>query len=108
MTIRETVGAALLFLSGCTNTTAHDDGTTGLTVSGSGKSLDAFLRSTNVAPHKWVVEKRWAKADGLQLVRLRWPHRPTPSEVGELVAVAQAARANGLSISDTEILETQP
>ena len=87
---------------------AVDDPTTGLTLSGSSGSLDAFLRSAETKPHRWIVEKRWSKQDGSQAMRLRWPERPAPLDVGSVVWLAQAAQANDLVISDTQIIETQP
>jgi hypothetical protein len=85
-----------------------DDPTTGLTLSGSSIALDAFLRSAEGQRHAWVVEKRWSKDDESQSVRLRWPQRPSPLDVGSIVWLAQAAQAYGLVISDTKIVETQP
>jgi hypothetical protein len=85
-----------------------DDPTTGLTLSGSSGSLDAFLRSAETKPERWVVEKRWSRQDGSHAIRLRWPKRPAPFDAGSIVWFTQAAQANGLVISDTEIVDTQP
>ncbi|MCH8616525.1 hypothetical protein LZ016_10485 [Sphingomonas sp. SM33] len=112
MNFRATMGAALLVMLtlGCTTKTASasDDPTTGLTLSGSSSSISAFLAAAKGRPEKWTVEKRWSKSDGTQAVRLQWPNRPGPSDVGSIVALVQAAQANGLVISDTQIVETQP
>ena len=87
---------------------AMGDPATGLTLSGSSGSLDAFLRWADSQPHRWVLEKRWLKEDGSQVIRLNWPERPAPSDLGSIVWLAQAAQAKGLVISDTQIVETQP
>ena len=113
MNVRATLWAVLLLtlsVQGCKTKRAavpHDP-TTGLTLSGPRNSLDAFLRSAEDVPHKWTVERRWFKDNGSAAVRLRWPNRPAPSDVGGIVALVQAAQANGLTISDTQIVQTQP
>ena len=108
MSIRAILCAALLVLMACTTSTPRDDPTTGLTIGGPSKSVDALLRSAGAAPHKWSVERRWSQGGGLEAIRLKWPDRPGPGEVGSIVALVQAARANGLTVSDTQIVETQP
>ncbi|GLR48221.1 hypothetical protein GCM10007925_19340 [Sphingomonas astaxanthinifaciens DSM 22298] len=85
-----------------------DDPKASMTLTGSSAALDAFLRSAQKQRHAWVVEKRWSKADGSQSVRLRWPDLPSLSDVASIVWLAQAARANGLAISNTQVVETQP
>jgi hypothetical protein len=98
-----------LAAQGCASndSVAMGDTATGLTLRGSSGSLDAFLRSADTMPHRWVVEKRWLKEDGSQAIRLRWPERPAPSDLGSIVWLAQVAHAEGLVISDTQIVETQ-
>jgi hypothetical protein len=100
--------AVLFLLLGCASaTTTGDDPTTGLTVSGPSESVDAFLLSAQSEPHKWSLERRWSTADGSQSVRLRWPTRPAANDVGAIVALIQMAEANGLAISDSQIVETR-
>ena len=99
-----------LTLQGCAadRIGARDEPTTGLTLSGPSGSLDALLHSAETTPHRWMVEKRWSNKDGSQAIRLRWPERPAPFDVGSIVWLTRAARANDLAITDTEVVETQP
>lgn len=85
-----------------------DDPTTGLTLSGRSQSVDSFLASLQTEPHRWFVVKRWIREDGSHSLRLRWPGRPAPSDVASIVTLVQTAQENGLAVSDTKIIDTQP
>ena len=101
---------ALLFVSGCTSSaaTVQDDQSTGLTLTGQPSNLQIFLDTTETVPHRWVVERQWSNDGGLASIRLRWPTRPSPSDVGSIVAIAQAARSNKLQITNTSMVEITP
>jgi hypothetical protein len=75
-----------------------------LTLSGSGDGLDAFLRSAKRKPHRWEVTKRWTLSDGSHAVLVTWPDRPGFGDLAQIVWLTQAAREEGLRISETNIV----
>lgn len=101
---------ALLCVSGCASSaaTVQDDPSTGLTLTGQPSDLQVFLNTTETVPHQWIVERRSSNEDGVASIRLRWPSRPSPSDVGSIVIIAQAARLNRLQITNTSIVELTP
>ena len=79
---------------------------TGLTISGPRAAVERVIGQAKAVPHAWSVERRWTESDGDFAVRLRWKDRPSYRDVGGIVFLAQKAAPEGVSISDTSIVQT--
>lgn len=98
------VAGAILVCTGAAMA-ANTNPRTGLTLTGSADAIAATLKATAASPHRWSHRLGSPRPDGRQSIRIEWPGGPGPGDMGSVVHLTQLARQNGLTISETEIVE---